>query len=293
MLTPQESKMEENYTNIEANALSICDMRPGFTQDEVELTLPSGEYAVSTIEIGSLQGFQLLLKERSIEKEEMCGSLPLDGACVGLFDKQGFLNYFQNDFEAIYEWSSDKAQEGKTWKNISHDAAGSAFYFQIFSDCTCEVFLLYSKDSVVGLKVMPYVIETNKDKKREWTWVNIQCKGIYQELNICHDRNHEIELEEVIEDVLSDLCAIETEDTLGFIDESSVDISAPIISFRSDFKGIKSADVVYEKSIKGNRTSKRIQPNVESLINNIGLTSTTEDLGKFIYEIFKMAEKMS
>jgi PAS domain-containing protein len=284
--------MEQKYINIEPTPLSICDMRPGFTEDEVELVLPKGQYCLSTIEIGSLQGFQLLLKESKFDKEEKSGCLSLDGACVGVFDKQGFLNYFNNDFEAIYDWSSEKVLEGKPWGDISHDTAGTALYIQTLSDCTCEVLSLYSNGSIVGFKFLPLKIETNEDQKKEWTWINLKCKGIYQEFSICHDRDYEIELDEAIDNILSDLCTVETEESLNFIDESSIDISAPITSFRSDFNGIETVGVIYEKSFRGNTIRRPIHPNIEKLINNIGDSVTTKELGKCIYEIFKISEKM-
>jgi hypothetical protein len=285
--------MEENFIDIESTLLSICDMRPGFTEDDVQLVLQRGQYCFSTIEIDFLQGFQLLLKESKFDKEERYGSLSVDGACVGVFDKQGFLNYFNNNFEGIYEWSSEKALEDKPWGNISHDIAGTALYVQTFSDCVCEVLSLYSNGSIVGFKVLPLKAETNDEQLREWTWINLKCKGIYQEFNICHDRNYEVELDETIDEVLSDLCTVETQEGLNFIDESSVDISAQITSFRSDFNGIESIGIIYEKSFSGDMTRKSIHPNIETLINKIGVNATTKELGECIYEIFKLSEKMS
>ncbi len=285
--------MKENLFNINSDPLFICDMRPGFSEDGAELSLPRGKYALTTIEIGDLQGFELLLDGKHADREEEFSELSLDGACVGVFDKNGFFKHFKHDFESIYEWSSDLFEPKQNWKNISHEKAGLAFFVQTFADCNCVLIKLYSNSTVVGFKALPIEPQTNREKKRSWTWISFKCEGLDQEFNICHDRDYVNEIDDVIDDVLSDLCTVETDSGLDFLDEDDIKLDDPINSYRSDFGGLQSISVYYERSSGGENIRHSIKPDISNHVSCVNSTSSTRELANCMYNIFKMSEKMS
>jgi len=284
--------MDNLVFEINADRLFVCDMRPGFTQDGIELSIPSGKYVISDIKVGALCGFQIALEGTSVESNETIGNISIDGATIGVFDIGRFKSYFEDNFEAIYDWSSNAIENEEVRRDISHKHAGSAFAFRTNGDCEVEVISHLFRGNVVGFSVVPIVPTKNEnrgERKRSWTWIEFRCHGMFQEFRFCHDRNYDIEFDDVLDDVLGDLCTVETEDSIDFIDEDEIDIDLPINSYRKEYLGLKSVNIFLDIQEGGNTKRKTIHPDIKASTNKINKDSSARDLAQCLFEIYEKA----
>jgi hypothetical protein len=269
-------------------------MRPGFTEDGFDLLISLGSYSLMIHETAedALYGFTLLKEGAVPDREFEVGRLYIDGSCIGVFDKVRFMTHFNGDFESIYEWSASKTFSTESWQDISHEKAGLAFYVRISSDCECILSKLYVSDEIVGLKVEPIYSSKTRDEQKSLTWISFTCNGIDQEFNICHDRDYEIELEDVIDDVLAELCTVESEDGLEFIDESSIQIDRPVAVFRHTYSGLNSVEVIYEELKSGVLKRFVIDPDIQDQIAKVDEQTSTKELARCMFEIFKKSQNL-
>lgn len=273
-----------------ATPLFICDMRPGFSEDGVELALPAGSYDLHThpLDEAGLQGFSITRQGQTPDHEEVCGRLQLDGACIGVYERAGFLACFGDDAEAIYEWSAQRLSPTAAWADISHPQAGSAFYVQTHGDCECVLIRLLSAGRPVGLRVVPEARDPTA-AVRSWTWISFSCEGLGQAIDLCHDRAYPLEPDSLVDDLLSDLCAVEDDAGLVFLDPASIATDRPIASFRPGFRGLGELEVSYEESRAGQMQRHRIHPEVADLIAPITARSSTLDLAECLLRVFERA----
>jgi len=243
--------------------LSVCDMRPGFTKDECKIQLNPGTYTLNLVQLESeqKQGFSFVLKGTSHDGSTNIGSIFLDGARIGVYQTDLFHKLFKNDFEALYEWSSEKADIEADWADISHPIAGLAFFVSTGSDCEVRIDLLSENGAPVGLKAIP-MAQPKISAEKSWSWITLKFKSSSQEIHLCHDRSYKIEIEDVLYDLVIELATINNEDTIEFLDTEDIDVSLPISTLRKDLGALECIEVFYQSSNSPDGKWKPIAPNV-------------------------------
>lgn len=275
--------------------LFLCDMRPGFSEDGVECTLPKGNYKLS-IEPSpdnEMRGFSLVLAGETPDGHTDNGALSIDMARVGVLDRKAFLEFFDGDPEALFDWS-DSTSDGKNsdWGGfLRHKKSGlEALYVNAGSDCECAVQLLRSGKKTVGVRVIPQPPAERPAKKsgsRQWTQLEVKCSGIAEPWNFCDDWDYDPEFEDVLDNVVSEVSSVDEGDSLTFLDLEDLDPDAAIATYQKNFKGVTRITVYLEQ--REEEDWKRLAiPKLYS-IPQLGAQTTSQELAKTVFEIFKNA----
>jgi hypothetical protein len=271
--------------------LFLCDMRPGFSEDGLTCTLPKGDYEL-TIEPtanAKLRGFSLILAGATPTSEQTKGTVSLDMARLGVLDRRAFLAHFGGDAEALFDWSADATDsksKASTWGDvIRHKKSGlEALYINIGSDCQCSVRLLRSGKKTVGLRVVPQPPPERSAEtpgSRYWTWVTIKCNGLGDTWDFCDDRDYEPELEDVLDNVIFEVCSDEDSD-------SKTAQNRPIAHYQPRFKGVSRITVQTER--RDEKRKPLAVPNSYKL-PKLGARTTPRQLAEAIFKIFENARK--
>jgi hypothetical protein len=277
--------------------LFLCDMRPGFSEDGVECILPNGNYELSIepSQSGSLRKFSLVLAGETPDGHIDKGDFSIDMARVGILNREAFLEFFDGNWEALFDWS-DGASDGKKsdWGAfLYHKEAGlEALYVDIGSDCECAVQSLRSGDKTVGVRVIPQPPTkrpTKKSESRQWTQLEVKCSGIAEPWNFCDDWDYKPEIESILEDVVSEVSSVDEGESLTFLDTESIDPDAAISTYQRRFKGVTHISVFLEHSEE--EDWKRLSIPKSYSFPKLGAQTTSRELAKAIFDIFKNARR--
>lgn len=282
-----------NPFHFEGGKLFFCDMRPGFTEDGLAISLPRGDYCLS---LGSsaagLTGFTLLLDGATSDTHRMRGSLEIDMARVGVFDRAAFKRIFARDAEALFEWSADASQRSSpAWGGfLRHPASGySALYVNIGSDCTCSVEVLLSGARPVGVRVTPNESAAQPPAAAEahtWTTVEVKCRGIGSAWQFGERDDRPPKFDYVLEEILDEVSAIEIGDTIP--DPETIDPDAPITRYQPRFDGV--AAISLFRTREGSSRRERIQPS-PSATKFQGTRTTSRQLATIVYDLIQNARQ--
>ena len=272
--------------------LFLCDMRPGFSEDGVECILPKGNYelAMEASQNGETQGFSLVLAGETPDEHASLGFLSIDMARIGICDRKAFLELFDDDPEALFDWS-DSASDSTVsdWGGFLHhkESGLEALYVNIGSDCRCAIQSLRSGKKTVGVRVIPQPsVERPADKRasRQWTWVEVECSGIADPWAFSDDWDYEPEIEDVLDNVISE---VSTTDEGAFLDTNEIDPDTGISTYRKRFKGVTRIAVFLEHSEE--EDWKRLPVPKSYSIPQLGAQTTSQELANTVFEIFKHA----
>ena len=284
------------HFKVTGESLFLCDMRPGFSEDGVEVALPKGDYqlVLEPAAIGELVGFSLVLIGKIPTSKKAKGTFTLDMARVGIFDRKTLLKFFKGDGEALFEWS-ENVSDKKTanWGgSLKHGKSGlEALYVNVGSDCKCTVQLLQAKSRTIGVQVIPQQPAEHPDKKlgsRHWTWVEIKCQGIKGKWSFCNDRDYSPEFDEVLDNVTFEVSSIDEGDSLEFLDVKDIDADIAISKYRRRFRGVEKFLVFTEWA---GESRKRLSIPASHSIAKLGAETTPKKLAEIIFELFQAARK--
>ena len=200
----------------QSDRVFVCDMRPGFTEDGIECVLPRGTYDVildeSTGDGG--RGFRMTLDGVSPDGVRDVGSVSVDMAQIGIFDRNTFLEHFNGDFEELYDWSSfavDTDADGAIKISPDDDPDLNALVVIVEWDGIYRVEQLVSGSRTVGLAVTYAEPEGDRalvsadsgdEEPRQWTRVTIKRVGIGDPLLFVDDLSCDaLTLDEVLDDL--------------------------------------------------------------------------------------------
>ncbi len=278
--------------NFTGEKLFLCDMRPGFSEDGVECALPNGNYelCIEPSQNDKIRGFSLVLAGETPDGHLNSGAFSIDMARVGILDRKAFLELFDGSWEALFDWS-ENASENKCsdWGDfLYHKKSGlEALYVNIGSDCECVVQSLLSGTKTVGVRIIPKapaVLSADGQVPGHWTQLEVKCNGIADPWNFCDDRDYEPEIEDILENVISEVSFV---DEGPFLDTENIDPDAAISTYRQRFKGIETINVFLEHS--GEEDWKRLSIPKSYSIPELGAKTTSRELAKAILDIFKNA----
>ena len=268
--------------------LFVCDMRPGFSEDGVECTLPEGEFelAIEPTQDGKLRGFSLVLSGQSPDAERANGKLSTDMARVGVLDRQAFLRLFDGDGEALFDWSADASgkNENKWGGFLKHQKSGlEAFFVNTLADGECLVQLLRSSSRPVGIRVLPKGPSERAAEQlgsRHWTWVELKCQGIGDPWSFCDDRDFDPDFDLTLEHALfevSTLCG-----------GAKANPNHPISRYTKRYRGVSKVAAYYECAGEPRR---RIRFPASYKIPHIGADATPRKIAGVVFELFKEARR--
>ena len=270
--------------------LFFCDMRPGFSEDGLECTLPDGSYELSIepSENGKMRGFSLVLAGETPDEHLNEGSFLIDMARVGILDRKAFLGSFNNSWEALFDWSENASSEEKKsdWGEfLRHKESGlKAFYVNIGSDCECAVQSLRSGTKTVGVRIIPKpptVVSADGQVPGQWTQLEVTCSGIKDPWSFCDDRDYEPEIEDILENVISEVSFV---DDGTFLDTESIDPDTTISTYRPHFKGVTGITVSLDNSEE--EEWKRLSIPKSYSIPELGAKTTSRELANAMLDIF-------
>jgi hypothetical protein len=224
--------------------LFLSDMRPGFSEDGVSITLPAGNYrlTVSPSTGAKFAAFSLVLDGASPDKDAKAGSLSLDMARVGLLDRKAFLRAFAGDAEELFEWSAEVAEgQKRQWSgHIRHKPSGlEALFINVSTDGVCAVYRLRQGAEVVGVRVVPMATvpakppPTKEPGKQIFAEVKWRGDSYPWSFSIAEQG---LTFAEFLEEVLSEIGVSEREGECLLAEE--IDPDAPIVAFRRRYQGI-------------------------------------------------------
>ena len=276
------------------NKLFLCDMRPGFSEDGVECSLPCGIYELSieTLEDGKTHGFSLVLAGETPDGQANVGAFSIDMARVGAFDRKAFLDLFNGDWETLFDWS-DTASNNKepNWGGFLHHKQSGlkAFFINIGTDCECAVQSLQSGKKTVGIRVIPKLLPTRAnltdgEVQGHWTQLEVECSGIDDPWNFCDDRDFDPEIEDILENVISEVSFV---DEGEFLDTEDIDPDAAISTYRPRFTGVASFIVSFESSDE--EDLKRLSIPKSYTIPKLDAKTTSRQLAEAVLDIFENA----
>lgn len=280
---------DRNTFEFTGKKLFLCDMRPGFSEDGVECALPGGSYElfIEPSENGKMNGFSLILANETPDGHQSEGSFSIDMARVGILDRKAFLEFFNNSWEALFDWSENASEEKKSdWGGFLHhkESRLKAFYVNIGSDCECIVQSLRTGTKTVGVRIIPKsstVLSADGQVPGHWTRLEVQCNGIEDPWDFCDDRDYEPEIEDVLENVISEVSFV---DEGPFLDTESIDPGTAISKYRKDFQGVAGITVHLERS--GEEDMKRLSIPKSYSIPDLGAKTTSRELAEAILDIF-------
>lgn len=275
--------------------LFLCDMRPGFSEDGVEVSLPKGDYTVllEPSPKGRLVGFSLLLVGKVPDSDVAKGKFSIDMARVGVFDRNAFTKLFGGDQEALSEWSEEASDHAKAkWGGfLKHKKGGlEALFVDIGSDCECAVRLLRSRSNTVGVRVVPQLPEERpicELGSRHWTEVEVKCQGIKEAWSFVDDRDFDPEFDQILDNVIFETSYID-EDSQTFLKSADIDPDTPISKHRKRFTGVTGFSVFVEHA--GKRRQRISVPHTYK-IPKIGVHATPREIANAVFEIFQNAKK--
>jgi len=286
------SKIRKTY-EFSGQTLFLCDMRPGFSEDGIECTLPAGSYELTleTTESGG-RGFILLLAGEIYDGQAEHAVVPLDMARIGVLDRKAFLKIFSGDWETLYDWSESAADTQKSeWGGfLRHKDSGlSAFFVNTGMDGECAVQLLRLGKKTVGVRAIPQppVEKPSKSGKlRQWTQVEVRCSGIADPWGFCDDWNFQPEVEEILENVVLEVSSVDEGDSLKFLDSDDIDPDTAIANYQPGFKGVTGFNVYLDKNEE--------DPVPLSIPESFALPkleaqATSRELAEVLFDIFQKA----
>lgn len=275
--------------------LFLCDMRPGFSEDGVECTLPKGTYRLSieSSQSNGMRGFSLVLAGEKHDGHIDEGTFSIDMARVGVLDRKAFLDFFDGDSEALFDWS-ENASDNKTsdWGGFLHHKKPGlkALYVDIGSDCVCSVQSLRSGKRTVGVRVIPQPSTERPSKKggsRQWTQLEVNCSGIAEPWNFCDDWDYEPDIEDVLDNVVSEVSTVDEGDSLTFLDLENMDPDAAIATYQKRFKGVTRITVYLDQSEE--EDWKRLPIPKSYSVPQLGAQTSSRELANAVFDIFKNA----
>jgi hypothetical protein len=274
---------------INSGSVFLCDMRPGFTEDGVECALPSGKYGVAladSAENGG-RGFSLVLDGESPDGRVSAGSVDVDGARIGIFNRKAFLDHFGGDFEDLFEWSDGEASPpmgGIVEISPEDNTLLKALVVDVQCDSRYQIEYLKSGAEKVGLAVTPIRPEITPGKARRFTRVDVKFIGIGEPWYYMDDWDYEPALEDVIESLILDQ-VLYCELVKGrHIKSEDVSPGAPLRQYVSKFRGVKRIGAFLE--VDQNR-AKRI-PLPESLdVSKFSAETTFRELGDIVLSVLR------
>lgn len=276
--------------------LLFCDMRPGFSQDGVKCVLPTGSYQVliDAEDADGRRGFRLHLPGVDPDGASDVGTLLLDMARVGVFDRQAFLKAFDDDWESLFEWSDSEAihRPGEAHALLRHEESGlTGLCVEIGADCECLVQILSSGSKTVGVRVAPRRSPEQSSVPRTekcCTWVEIKCRGIGEPWAFCDDWDYEPEIDDALDEIVSEVSFGDAGDSLDFGDDEGVDPDAPISTYRRRFGGVAQIAVLLDRGGARRQRLKVPEP-VASM--KFGARTTSRELATALVRIFKAARE--
>jgi len=273
--------------------LFLCDMRPGFSEDGIECSLPNGtfELSIEPSQNNGMRGFSLVLKGETADGHSNKGVFSVDMARVGILDRNAFLKFFDDNRETLFDWSesaSDSSKKSDWGSFLLHKKSGlEALYVDIGSDCECAVQSLLSGKKAVGIRVIPQPPTKHpvkKDEVRQWIQLEVKCSGIADPWGFSDDWDYEPEINSILEDVIFEVSSV---DEGPFLDTKDTDPDAAISKYRPSFKGVTRVSVFLDNSEE--EDWKRLSIPNSHFIPQLGAQTTSRELSKTIFEIFKNA----
>lgn len=287
------SKQEVDEFEINSESVFLCDMRPGFTEDGVECTLPSGKYCVSVAEPAehSGRGFSLVLRGESPDGRLNAGSVDVDGARMGIFNRKAFLDHFGGEFEDLFEWSDSEAcppTDGVIEISPDDNARLRALVVDVQCDSRYQVEYLKSGSKKVGLAVTPVRPEITTEKVRRFTRVDVKFVGIGEPWYYMDDWNYEPDLDDVIESLILDQL-LDCEFVTGQdIQPEDVSPDVPLRQYVSRFRGVKRISAFIE--VDQDR-AKRIPLPDSFDVKEFSAETTFRELGHFVVSVLRYVRK--
>ncbi len=245
---------EPKHLELSGERLFVCDMRPGFSEDGVTVSVPKGSYGLTVVETagGEFASFSLVLAGEAPDGHVDAGTVSVDMARLGVFDPDAFLEAFADDREALFDWSDD-ATDGTTATSgatITHESGLQALVVDLGSDGVCDVHVLLREDRAVGLRVSfrgPAQQPVPTDRKLRYTSVEVTCRGIDDLWTFVDDWNFEPDADDILDDIVSEVSMGDQGDPIDFGDSDQVDADAPIAAFRRRFRGVGKFSVFVEQ----------------------------------------------
>jgi len=171
---------------------------------------------------------------------------------------------------------------------LHHKESGlKAFYVNIGSDCECAVQSLRSGTKIVGVRIIPKpstVLSADGQVPGQWTQLEVTCSGIADPWNFCDDRDYEPEIEDILENVISEVSFV---DDGTFLDTESIDPDATISTYRPHFKGVTRITVSLDNSEE--EDWKRLSIPKSYSIPQLGEKTTSRELANAMLDIFENA----
>lgn len=263
-----------------SESVFVCDMRPGFTEDGVDCELPKGRYLLALDKpTESGRGFRLVLEGQTPDGSRVAGSVPVDMARVGVFDRQAFLAHFDGNFEDLFEWSAFAVDTTLAAAEIALDEnpALNALIVSVQNDGTYRIEYLVSGSETVGLALTPESAEATDKKPRCWTRVDVKFIGIGEPYYYSNDWDFPCSAEDVLESLEID-AAIEAD-----IRSDDVRPSAALRQYMPKFNGAKSVKAYLEMS--GQERAKGIPLPASFDATRLSADATLEEIADFIFSV--------
>ena len=266
--------------HLRGNSLFVCDMRPGFTEDGVAVQLSPGRYQWSRLDSAGqgIARFQLLRAEAKAETQKVLTELSIDGAMVGGFERGKLLSCFETDFERLYEWSASQVEElsGEGLGVFQHDSGLDCLWASVGGDGQCKLSSLFSSDESVGfiLEVIPSIPKVGG---RTLTQAWFHWSPIEEAFHFVHDRDFELDPNEVLEDILLDLTVDAEIEAPGT--KITISPDDALKRWKPDFSGVSRIQV-FEEADQEERALRVPSANV-----TLGEGTTIKDLADQAYQI--------
>jgi len=277
--------------------LFLSDMRPGFSEDGADVSLPEGEYRIGVTKDGPLQTFSLVLAGADPGSEKEVGTIDLDMARVGLFQRKPFLKAFGSDPAELFDWSSDASETSEAeWGGfLTHKPSGlQALYFNIGSDGQCRLFLLRSGSRTVGLKVVPLVpVASPHSAPPSPASARVLTEMIVAEVTWTGDTHPWgftsesvlLQFKEFLSEVISEIVIDDIDEE--FIDPDEVNPDDRISRFRPRFKGISRIELFRPQPHPAARIPIPISLPPDAFEKSASLTP--RQLAQLVYDIIRKA----
>lgn len=279
------------------DSLYLCDMRPGFSDGGVECALPPGLYRLGLAEgeANGGRGFSLLIKDASPDSRVDAGSIDVDGARIGIFNRQAFMQHYDYDFEELFEWSDAAsgdafggAIDGAIEISPDDSANLTALVIDVQCDAVYRIHVLKSGSSVIGIEVAPVEQQASQKISRQYTRIDVKFTGVGEPWCYFDDWNFEPSQSDVIDSLILDLSIDLELSAQGRAAPEKIRPNTKIRDVLPRSRGVQEINAFLERN---QRRARRI-PLPDSLTSSsISAEATLEQLGEFVYSILLYARR--
>lgn len=265
----------------------LCDMRPGFVEGGHECDLPPGLYRLELTECADNggRGFSLLLSGASPDTRVDAGLIEIDGARIGVFNRQALLQHFDDNFEELFEWSdsaSGDAVNGAIEISPNNSTDLNALVVDVQRDSQYRIVVLKSGSRNIGVEVEPAEHQKSEEILHKYTRVDVKFIGIGEPWCYFDDWNYEPSLSDVVDSLI-----LEQSIDLGLSTEGrgvsrKIGPTTELRDGITRFRGVKNVSAFLEQ---GQDRAKRIPLPKFLETTSFPADTTFEQLGEIVYSI--------